>query len=248
MPYNALKTSVSWKQALNRCIALVAVSAVIAAPWLIRNRIEFAEPVTVTTSTGRLLAYANCEFTYSGEMAGSWWLPCEGEWEPSGDESVDDLVLRGRATDYIRSNLSEVPRVVVIRVLRQWGLYNPFQQLSKDVGEGRKRPLGEISLLQFYVLAVMAVFGAIVLRKHRVPIWPLLSMVVLVTITAALSYGTTRFRTPAEVVLVVLAAVAIDAALGPRGLRSLGKTNRVTQSNIARHTEKCSYNRVWYDV
>ncbi len=230
VPYIALKASASWKQGLKRCVALVAVSAIVVAPWLIRNRIEFAEPVTVTTSTGLLLAVANCEFTYSGRMAGSWWLPCKGDSPNTGDESVDDLVFRGRATAYIRSNLSEVPRVVVIRVLRQWGLYNPLEQLGEDAVQGpRERPLGEVALLQFYVLAVMAVFGAIVLRKRRVPIWPLISMVVLVTITAALSYGTTRFRTPAEVALVVLAAVAIDAALGPRPSQSLGKTDQVDE-------------------
>jgi 4-amino-4-deoxy-L-arabinose transferase-like glycosyltransferase len=230
VPYVALKVSASWKQALKHCVALVAVSAVVVAPWLIRNRIEFAEPVTVTTSAGRLLSYANCEFTYSGRTAGSWWLPCSGESPNSGDESVDDLVFRGRATAYIRSHLTEVPRVVAIRVLRQWGLYNPFQQVGEDaVVGGRERPLGDVALLQFYVLAVMSVFGAIELGKRKVPLWPLISMVVLVTITAALSYGVTRFRTPAEVALVVLAAVAIDSALGARPSRSLGKTAEVDE-------------------
>ena len=230
VPYVALKASASWKQALKQGVALVAVSAVVAAPWLIRNRIEFAEPVTVTTSPGRLLAYANCEFTYSGRTAGSWWLPCAGDSPDTGDESVDDLVYRRRGTDYIRSHLSEVPRVVAIRVLRQWALYNPFEQLGEDtIQGGRERPLGELALVEFYALAAMSVFGAIELKKRKVPIWPLLSMVVLVTITAALSYGVTRFRTPAEVALVVLAAVAIDSALGARPSQSLGKTAEVDE-------------------
>jgi len=42
---------------------------------------------------------------------------------------------------------------------------------------------------------------------------PLLAMPVLATATALYAYGATRFRMPAEVAIVVLAAVAIDAAL-----------------------------------
>ena len=36
---------------------------------------------------------------------------------------------------------------------------------------------------------------------------------VMVTIVAVTSYGATRFRTPAEVAIVLLAAVAIDRAI-----------------------------------
>ena len=48
------------------------------------------------------------------------------------------------------------------------------------------------------------------LRRRRVPITPLVSQFVIVTVTAAAIYGITRFRAPAEVSLVVLAAVAVD--------------------------------------
>jgi hypothetical protein len=59
----------------------------------------------------------------------------------------------------------------------------------------------------------LAIGGAVVLFRRKVWLWPLLSMFVIVTITAATSYGTTRFRTPAEVAIVVLAGIAIDAGL-----------------------------------
>ena len=42
------------------------------------------------------------------------------------------------------------------------------------------------------------------------PITPLVAQFVIVTVTAAAIYGLIRFRTPAEVSLVVLAAVAVD--------------------------------------
>ena len=56
------------------------------------------------------------------------------------------------------------------------------------------------------------------LRRRRVPITPLVAQFVIVAVTAAAIYGLVRFRVPAEVSLVVLAAVAVDGWLA----RSLG--------------------------
>ena len=49
------------------------------------------------------------------------------------------------------------------------------------------------------------------LRRRRAVVWPLLVPFALVTLISAFGYGTIRFRVPAEVSIVVLAAVAIDA-------------------------------------
>jgi hypothetical protein len=62
----------------------------------------------------------------------------------------------------------------------------------------------------------LSMCGAIILRRRRVPILPLVAMAALVTLTAASAYGVTRFRVPAEVAIVILSAVALDA-----GLRSI---------------------------
>ena len=57
--------------------------------------------------------------------------------------------------------------------------------------------------------------GAYVLRREP-SLLLLLSMPVLVTLTGVLFWGNPRFRRPAEIVLVVLAGVAIDALLARR--------------------------------
>jgi hypothetical protein len=49
------------------------------------------------------------------------------------------------------------------------------------------------------------------LWRRRETLVVLAAPFVLVTLTAALAYGATRFRMPAEVALVVLAAVGADA-------------------------------------
>ena len=50
------------------------------------------------------------------------------------------------------------------------------------------------------------------LRRRGQPLRILLAPVVLVTLVAATSYGSTRFRVAAEVAIVTLGAVAVDAA------------------------------------
>ena len=52
----------------------------------------------------------------------------------------------------------------------------------------------------------------VVLRRRRIRQWFLLVPVGVVTAVAALFYGTVRFRAPAEVALVVLAAPSLVLA------------------------------------
>jgi hypothetical protein len=60
-------------------------------------------------------------------------------------------------------------------------------------------------------LVPLAAAGALVLRRRRAGVWILLSPIVVVSVAALLTYGNQRFREPAELSLVVLAAVALDA-------------------------------------
>ncbi len=66
----------------------------------------------------------------------------------------------------------------------------------------------------FYALACAAIGGVIVLRRRRVTLVPLLGVIGAVALTVGAVYGTTRFRAPAEVPIVLLAAVAFDEAIG----------------------------------
>lgn len=65
----------------------------------------------------------------------------------------------------------------------------------------------------FHLLVGLGVVGAVVLRRRRVRLYPLVLPVAAVAVAGLATAGTTRLRAPAEVCLVVLAAVAVDAAL-----------------------------------
>jgi hypothetical protein len=68
----------------------------------------------------------------------------------------------------------------------------------------------------FWVLAAIAIGGAVVLRRGRVSLIPVLAPIAVVTLNAAAFYGLVRFRAPAEASIVVLAAVGLDGALAAR--------------------------------
>jgi hypothetical protein len=56
----------------------------------------------------------------------------------------------------------------------------------------------------------------VVLRRRGQPISPLVGMAAMITVTAAWTFGTTRYRIPADVALVVAAAVGIETLLRRR--------------------------------
>jgi hypothetical protein len=71
-------------------------------------------------------------------------------------------------------------------------------------------------VVMFFVLVPFAIWGALLLRRRGVPTWIVVCPFIIVTVTALVTYGNLRFREPAELCTVVLAAVALDELLRRR--------------------------------
>jgi hypothetical protein len=194
-----------------------AACIVVIAPWVVRNWIQL-DRLMLSSQLEVTLATANCDSTYHGDLVGYWDFSCAGPiLEEAGIETPDnpdfDRVLGEAAERYIRDNLAEVPRVMAIRMGRTLTIYRPGQQIQLDTfGEGASRTVANLGLWGFRLFAVAGTAGAIVLRRRRVPVFPLLAPIVTVVITVLLLYSTTRFRAPADLSLAVLSAAAVDAA------------------------------------
>jgi 4-amino-4-deoxy-L-arabinose transferase-like glycosyltransferase len=52
------------------------VAGVIIGPWVVRNLITFDDPTTMASGTGHVIAYANCDASYSGDFLGYWHDSC----------------------------------------------------------------------------------------------------------------------------------------------------------------------------
>lgn len=192
-------------------VAIIAF-AVIAAPWAVRNLAAFHRPVLVTTGLGLAMAYSNCDATYSGSSLGYWSYWCAVDADAAGpgrDESDEEIRYRRHAINYVSDHSGDVPRVVMARFLRQWNLYSPVNQMDLDlIIEGRERTVSRASLAAYYFLLPFSFVGAIVLwRRQRSLLVAAMAVPIVITAAALLTYANTRFRAPAEFVVVLLAAV-----------------------------------------
>lgn len=193
-------------------VAVLAAGAVVA-PWVGWNLVRFEDPTFLSTNDGLTLLGANCPTTYYTPAIGFWDLRCALDAPVDGDPSEESSAWRDQGLDYARDNLGRLPKVVVARVGRVWGVYEPRQMVYFNGGEGRESWASWLGMYQSWVLTPIAVAGAAVLHRRRRSIAPFVATAITVTVTAALFYGIVRFRVPADVAVVVLAAVALDAAL-----------------------------------
>ena len=205
----AARRRASWRRIVALGAIVTATAAVVVAPWVVRNLVTFDRVAPLSTGDGLVLLGANCEPAYRGTNVGYWIVDCAATVRPPGDASVVNAAQRQVARDFIRANAGRLPAVVAARLGRTFGVYRPGQMVRFATQEGRARVASYAGLVLYYALVPLAVVGARRLRRDRVELAPLLSLVVITALTTATSYGSFRFRVPAEVTLVVLAAVAV---------------------------------------
>jgi 4-amino-4-deoxy-L-arabinose transferase-like glycosyltransferase len=213
-----LNKKLSWRVKILRYLSVGLAALLIISPWVIRNLYSFEENVFLSDGAGTVLVQANCDSTYYGQNLGYWELKC-GEPPPYGedgellDESQRDIVVRERAFDYISEHKKRFITVVApARIGRMWGAYKPIEQLRLDVlADRRSLTISLIGFGQYLLLlplSLMAIFK--LWKKRKETLFIASAWIPIVTFTAALTFGNTRYRTAAETSLVILAAFSID--------------------------------------
>lgn len=214
-PLCLLARPLAWR----RRIALLAVAAgafvVVVGPWCGYNLARYDKPVLITSGLDPTLVVSNCDDTYFGQDRGYWSYNCLIELPvPSGDESDQGAVYHRIALDYVSAHRSQLPRVVAERVGRTFGLYQPLRQIQLDTIERRELPASRVGLGMFYLLAALSIGGTVLVRRRGLPVLPLLSLIGVVVVAVALTFGQTRYRASAEVSFVVLGSVLLAAVPG----------------------------------
>lgn len=212
VPAALFAASVSPVRRAHLAVVGVVVSAVIIAPWVALNLSRFQEPTFLANGDGDVLSGANCDETYGGPLLGSTYAFCGADIVPmaSEDRSVDSARRRDHAFEYVGDNLSRLPKVIAARIGRTWHVYRPSQQIQLSQVDGRPEWVSVTGLVAYWLMAPAAVAGAVVLwRTQRRALWLLIAPIVVVTLTVAAFAGQPRYRAPAEVSIVVLAAVPI---------------------------------------
>jgi 4-amino-4-deoxy-L-arabinose transferase-like glycosyltransferase len=195
--------------AIRFALATLAAALTIA-PWTIRDSVRFHQLVIGSTNSGALIAGANCHGAYHGRDIGLWLLGCVGP-PPSPNEAEASNRLRADGIRYARRHLDRVPVVVAVRVLRTWDLFQPWRDVK--LNEGRQWTVSRVGLVFYWLLLPLSVLGGVALVARRAPLRVVLAPVVFVTLISVLGYGLPRFRHPAEISIVILAAVGLSRVL-----------------------------------
>jgi 4-amino-4-deoxy-L-arabinose transferase-like glycosyltransferase len=194
-------------------------TALVLSPWVAFNLTRFDKPVLLSSQFGGTLAVANCDDTYYGRFLGYWSLQCSvpialEAHEDGLDQSGEEARLRKHALDYISDHKTRVPVVVAARWGRMTGVFRPGSYIDlEQLPEGREKWLAYANLFSLWLVLALAVAGVIVMRRRRAPLFPLLVPPLIVLIAVTIAFYNPRYRAAAETSLVVLAAVAIDAAI-----------------------------------
>ncbi|MGQ0824141.1 MAG: ArnT family glycosyltransferase [Actinomycetota bacterium] len=210
LPALALMGNVVTRDRLRLAGVTLLAAATPVVPWVAYNLARFEDPVLLSHGDAGVLLGANCDETYGGHDLGYWNGLC-ALTDRAGDASVDAGEKRDAAFEYMREHAERLPVVVVARVGRMWGVYRPFEMAERHREEGRPEWVSIAGWASTFLFLALAVQGLRVLRRREVPLLPLVAPAAMATLVAAMFYGHPRFRAPAEVGIVVLAAVGIDA-------------------------------------
>jgi hypothetical protein len=131
---------------------------------------------------------------------------------PKADDSAQGAEYQHLALDYVRSHENRLVPVTLAKIGRAFGFFHPLQQIELDSYiETRPYHWALVGLGMYYALLALSIGGTVILRRRRIPSFPLWAIGLEVVCSVALTFGQTRYRTTFEVSLVLMAAVTLDA-------------------------------------
>jgi 4-amino-4-deoxy-L-arabinose transferase-like glycosyltransferase len=243
VPLVLVVRGVGWQRKIVWMVAGGVAALIVIAPWVGYNMTRFNAPVTISTNAGGTLAAANCRSTYYGELIGykdygcalRVWIAAskrEPNWKHF-DEAQKDRAVQAESKRYIDAHLTRLPVVVAARWGRILSVYQPFQEVRFDKFVLKQEwSVGYSIVWTFWLFTLLAAAGVAVLHRRKVPVWPLLAFPVIVFISVGLTFAQTRYRVPAEVAMVLLAAVAVDAGFARFRSRRAVETDERGETSV----------------
>jgi 4-amino-4-deoxy-L-arabinose transferase-like glycosyltransferase len=195
--------------------ACAAAAVLVLTPWLVRNQIAQDRFPLISTNGALTQAATNNDVTFYGPRTGFVCHTCEVKtscWRIK-DEIAQSECVEDQSRRYIRAHLARFPVVVAAREGRLWNVYDPGRDLRYSGLWARGYRVAFLGLIMYAAMVPFALAGALILRRRRVPLLPLLVPFAVAAVIAAATFGFSRYRLVADLSLVVLAAVSLDALI-----------------------------------
>ena len=128
--------------------------------------------------------------------------------------------FRHAATTYAVHHWHRWPVVGLLREAWLWSVWRPAWTVRMaSVYLGRPAWIAWSQIVGFWLLTPLALYGFVLARRRRIPVAPLVTLVAFAAAVGLLVVGNLRYRLPAELAWVLLAAIAVDRLVlgAPRG-------------------------------
>lgn len=205
-----------WARRLGAPVLAAAVALATLSPWLAYNHGRFDSSVTLTDNLGTTLVGANCDAGFYGRLAGyddffCWAASYKRAVKQTTDEAKQSQLMRADAMGYLHQHWG---RLVVVMPMREaWllGLRSPSWVVEQSTYIGQPRWATWSQAVSFWFILALTAVGAIAAKRRRITTWPLWMSVASMLLVAAAFVGHWRYRVSAEVALLVLAAIGLNA-------------------------------------
>ena len=199
--------------------AIVTIACILViTPWAIRNWSVFGQPIITTTHGGYTLLLGNNDEVYREEIlqpsdsiwdSRPWQQSLEQDLQRASiaksDELARDRWMSERAWDWIARHPRDFISLCWLRVKRFWNV-------SPAGADAAALPIiARWTLTAFYSFELLAaVIGLWRLRRdERSAWWPLIVLIVSLSLVHLIYWSNLRMRAPLEPVLALLAATSL---------------------------------------
>ncbi len=198
--------------------ALVVLAMLVTlAPWSVRNALQFHQFVPITTETG----YAtdgtyNALAAHRSDFPALWGVPVADierivAQHPGINEAQLSDRLNSLAAHYVEAHPAYVLKVLWWSSLRVLNLTGAHYEHWAAQFESYPPWLAGVSVYAFWVVGLVALGGVLTAAARRVPL-ALWCCPAVILLPAVFLQGATRYRSPADPFVILLAALALLAA------------------------------------
>lgn len=219
--------AVAWTRRLGieRTIRFTLLSGLsmfaVMSPWAIRNTLLHDEIVFISTNGGSNLHQGNnpCVADYLARGWDAQWVRCLRNPPPGMSEVEKDRWHRNQAVRYLAEHPGAWPRLFAVKLRVLWSpaiMPTDLPPHARDEGGAvllygtpEFRAARLLHLVYFGPLMVLGLIGLIWSWRDRIPAGPIIVIPIIVTIFYVAFHPSTRYRSPADPFVFILAAYAV---------------------------------------